>query len=158
MIGRVLGIDLSTHMLRHAERRRAASAFASRIEYRRGDAKALPLADVQFDCVFSNTILHHIPDPVPFLREARRVLRPDGALLIRDLFPSERLEDVEALVDRRAAGATPAQRALFRDSLRAARTPAELRAAADAAGLEDAELSIDSDRHVSLQRRALPTA
>jgi ubiquinone/menaquinone biosynthesis C-methylase UbiE len=154
----ILGIDLSAHMLQYAARARAGSPFARRIEYRRGDAKALALPDAQFDCVFSNTILHHIPDPVPFLREARRVLHPEGTLLIRDLFRPERFEDVEALVGRHAAGATPAQRALLRDSLRAALTPAELRAAADAAGLDDAELSIDSDRHISLQRRGSPRA
>jgi ubiquinone/menaquinone biosynthesis C-methylase UbiE len=153
---RVTGIDLAEHMLRHARRARDSSAFAARIDYRRGDAKALAFPDRHFDAVYSNTILHHIPDPTPFLREARRVLRAGGALLIRDLFRPPSLEQVEALVALHAADATPAQRALFRDSLCAALTPDELRQIADAAGLHDAKVVVDTDRHVSLQQHASP--
>jgi ubiquinone/menaquinone biosynthesis C-methylase UbiE len=148
---RVTGVDLSEHMLRHARAARDASAFADRLDYRRGDAKALEFADACFDAVYSNTILHHIPDPTPFLREARRVLREGGALLIRDLFRPDSAERVEELVARHASDATPAQQALFRDSLCAALTPDELRRVADTAGLAEAKLVVDTDRHVSLQ-------
>ncbi len=154
----VTGVDLSEHMLRHARAAGDASPYADRLDYRRGDAKTLDFADAHFDAVFSNTILHHIPDPVPFLREAQRVLRPGGALLIRDLFRPASAERVEELVSRHAGNATPEQRALFRDSLRAALTPEELRRAADAAGLERAQLVVDTDRHVSLQLRAAAEA
>jgi ubiquinone/menaquinone biosynthesis C-methylase UbiE len=150
----VTGVDLSEHMLRHARAARAASAFADRLDYRRGDAKALEFPATCFDAVYSNTILHHIPDPAPFLREAHRVLHPGGALLIRDLFRPATAERVEELVLRHAGDATPAQRALFRDSLCAALAPEELRRVADAAGLGHAELVVDTDRHVSLQLRA----
>jgi ubiquinone/menaquinone biosynthesis C-methylase UbiE len=155
---RVTGVDLSEHMLRHARAARDASPFADRLDYRRGDAKALEFGDASFDAVYSNTILHHIPEPTPFLREAHRVLRPGGALLIRDLFRPATAECVEELVSRHAGDATPAQRALFRDSLHAALTPEELRRAADAAGLEQAQLVVDTDRHVSLQLRAATRA
>ena len=86
------------------------------------------------------------------------MLRPGGALLIRDLFRPATAKRVEELVSRHAADATPAQRALFRDSLHAALTPEELRRAADAAGLEQAQLVIDTDRHVSLQLHAATRA
>jgi ubiquinone/menaquinone biosynthesis C-methylase UbiE len=152
---RVVGIDLSRNMLVHAERRRAASAWPERIELRLTDAKQLDFEDAAFDAVFSNTILHHIPDPVPFLREARRVLRPGGALLVRDLFRPESAERVAELVQLHAADATAEQRELFRASLCAALTPDELRAVADEAGLAAAEIVIDTDRHVSLQLRAV---
>ena len=150
---RVLGIDLAVHMLEAAERRRVASPHAARVELRRGDAKALDLPDASFDAVFSNTLLHHLPDPAPFLAEARRVLRPGGVLLIRDLYRPSSLAELDALVARHAATASPAGRELFRASLQAALTPAELRAAADEAGLKDAELVLDTDRHMSLQSR-----
>jgi ubiquinone/menaquinone biosynthesis C-methylase UbiE len=151
---RVTGVDLAEHMLRHARRACEASAFAGRIDYRRGDAKGLAFSDAHFDAVYSNTILHHIPDPLPFLREAYRVLRAGGALLIRDLFRPPTPERVDELVALHAADATPEQRALFRDSLCAALTPEELRRTADAAGLHDAEVVVDTDRHMSLQRPA----
>jgi ubiquinone/menaquinone biosynthesis C-methylase UbiE len=150
----VVGVDLSRHMLRHAERHRAASPFASRISYRLGDAKGLDLPDASFDAVYSNTILHHIPDPRPFLAEAWRVLRPGGAFLIRDLFRPPDADRANELVLLHAADANEYQRELFRASLHAAFTPGELRGLARDAGLSEAEVVIDTDRHMSLQRRA----
>ena len=150
----VTGVDLSKNMLLHAERHRTASDHADRIEYHRMDAKDLDLPDSHFDTVYSNTILHHIPDPRSFLAEAQRMLRPGGALLIRDLFRPDSDARCDELVDLYAADASPSQRELFRASLHAAFTPEELRTIADEAGLTDAEVVIDSDRHMSLQLAA----
>jgi ubiquinone/menaquinone biosynthesis C-methylase UbiE len=150
----VVGVDLSKHMLGHAERHRGASRFASRLEYRLADAKGLEFEDASFDAVFSNTILHHIPDPEPFLAEARRVLRPGGALLIRDLYRPPTPERARELVRLHAGDATPYQQELFHASLAAALTAEELREVADRAGLAGAEIVVDTDRHVSLQIRA----
>jgi ubiquinone/menaquinone biosynthesis C-methylase UbiE len=118
----LVGIDLATTMLEHANRHRLASPHAHRIEYRIADAKRLDFPDNAFDTVFSNTILHHIPDPEPFLAEARRALRPGGCLLIRDLFRPDTQAQVDQLVERHAAGASPYQAELFRASLHAALT------------------------------------
>jgi len=148
---RVVGVDLSEHMLAAATELRDASPYAARIEFRVADAKGLDFDDASFDAVFSNTILHHIADPVPFLVEARRVLRPGGALLIRDLYRPDTPDAANALVAKHAGDATPDQKELFRASLHAALTPEELRAVADAAGLLAAEITVDTDRHVSLQ-------
>ena len=150
----LVAVDLAHHMLGLAQRLRDASPHAARIELLWADAKALDLPDASFDAVFSNTLLHHLPDPVPCLREARRVLRPGGALLIRDLFRPGSETELEALVARHAAHDSEIQRGLFRDSLRASLTPDELRLAARQAGLEAFELTLDSDRHISLQRPA----
>jgi ubiquinone/menaquinone biosynthesis C-methylase UbiE len=152
----IVGIDLSAHMLAHAERHRAASRHAARVSFRPANARALDFPDGSFDAVFSNTILHHVPDPRPFLREAWRVLVPGGALLIRDLFRPPTPERALELVALHAAGETPYNRELFRASLHAALTPDELRAVAAEAGLSGVELVIDSDRHMSLQRAAAP--
>jgi ubiquinone/menaquinone biosynthesis C-methylase UbiE len=154
----VLGIDLAEHMLAVGRQRVAGAGLGARVELRRMDAKRLDLADGSFDAVYSNTILHHIPDPAPFLREARRVLRPGGALLIRDLYRPTSEARLDELVALHAAGATPYQRELFRASLHAAFTPTELRTLCDACGLADAALVIDTDRHMSIQLCASPRA
>jgi len=150
----VLGVDLADAMLAIAERRRRASAHRERLRYERADACALPYADGAFDAVFSNTILHHIPDPRPFLREAWRVLRPGGAFLIRDLYRPSDEARLEELVRLHAGGSNAHQQAMFRDSLMAALTPAELRALLREIDLNDLELTVDTDRHMSLQRAA----
>ena len=151
---RVTGIDLAERMLAIAEGHRAGSPHADRITYRRADAKGLDFPDKSFDTVYSNTILHHIPDPLPFLAEARRVLKPDGVLLIRDLRRPDSKARLEELVSLHAVGATPYQRKLFGDSLHAALTPEELSHLARNAGWIDAEVTVDTDRHMSLQQGA----
>jgi len=147
----VVGVDLADHMLRYAEAKRRDSVHAARLAFQRCDAKGLPFPSASFDTVCSNTILHHIPDPRPFLREAARVLKPGGVLLIRDLMRPWSQGRVAELVALHAGGGTADQQELFRASLCAAFTPFELRALADECGLDAAEISIDSDRHMSLQ-------
>jgi SAM-dependent methyltransferase len=48
------------------------------IRFEEGDAEAMPFADGSFDAVMANFGIHHVPDPVRALCEARRVLRPGG--------------------------------------------------------------------------------
>ena len=147
----VLAVDLSPAMLAIAERRLMSSPHQTRIELHLGDARKLELAGHSFDAVFSNTIIHHLGDPRPVLREAARLLRPGGALLIRDLYRPDSDAAADRLVAAHAAGVGPVARELFRASLCAAFTPDELRALADECGLAGAELVIDTDRHMSLQ-------
>jgi len=150
----VVGVDLSHHMLAIAAEHRAASGHAERVTFVVADAKGLDFADDSFDAVCSNTILHHIPNPVDFLREAWRVRAPGGALLIRDLFRPETVAEIDALVEKHAAHEATDARALFRASLCAALTPDELVEIARAAGMHGCDVVIDSDRHMSLQMAA----
>lgn len=150
----VTGVDLSPKMLAHAERAKAASPAADRITFKLADAKGLPFEDRSFDVVCSNTILHHIADPTFLLIEASRLLRPGGVLLIRDLYRPANQAELDRLVATHAADDTPYNRELFRASLHAALTIDELADIAPDADLADAEVVVDTDRHMSLQLRA----
>ena len=147
----VVGIDLAKKMLVHAEKHQQTSSACARIQLLVMDAKDLEFDDDSFDVVFSNTILHHIPDPLPFLRESFRVLKPDGVLLIRDLFRPPSPAAVAQLVSLHAESESEYAKELFRASLCAAFTPQELKGLAVEVGMANAEVVIDTDRHMSLQ-------
>lgn len=150
----IFAVDLAQSMLDLAQRKIELAGLGKRITLAQIDVKALNLPDDSFDAVFSNTILHHLPEPATMLAEAARVLKPGGLLLIRDLYRPESIEQLNSLVDQHAGDCDAEQRKLFADSLHAALTPDELRALANANGLSDCEIVIDTDRHVSLQRAA----
>lgn len=149
----ITGIDLAETMLVHARGELAKSAFADRVAFELADAKKLKFEADSFDVVFSNTILHHIPQPASLLREARRVLKPGGVLLIRDLVRPDTDEAARALVDLHAPDASVRQRGLFLASLHAALTIEEMHKTASLSGFDDADVVIDSDRHMSLQMK-----
>ena len=149
----VFAIDLAQSMLDRAKRKVTLAGLEKRITLAKMDVKALDLPDASFDAVFSNTILHHIPEPAAMLREAARVLKPGGLLLIRDLYRPASLDQLNQLVEQHAGDCDDEQRRLFGESLHAALTPDELRDLAKANGLADAEVVIDTDRHMSLQIR-----
>lgn len=150
---RVTGVDLAATMLAIARAKLAAESpqVQAGVVFTLADVKALPMSDASFDLVVSNTILHHIPKPIMILQQAARVTRPGGAVVIRDLFRPPDEAVVDSLVDQHAAQATPEQRLMFRNSLIAALTPAELADLAAAAGMPGAAVTVDTDRHMTLQ-------
>jgi ubiquinone/menaquinone biosynthesis C-methylase UbiE len=76
--GLVLGVDPSPHMLAIAARRGAP------VVLREGNALALPAEDGSFDAAVSTQVYEYVPDIGAALAEVRRVLRPDGRLLVLD--------------------------------------------------------------------------
>jgi ubiquinone/menaquinone biosynthesis C-methylase UbiE len=77
----VVGVDPSLVLLRRA---RELSGSYERLSFREGDGRCLPFADASFDLVVFHTTLCHIPEPQDAIREAYRVLRPDGWLGVFD--------------------------------------------------------------------------
>jgi SAM-dependent methyltransferase len=69
---RVTGVDFSPAMLAMAK------SLHPDIEFRAGDAEALPLADASFDAAIANFGIHHVEHPERAIAEARRVLAPSA--------------------------------------------------------------------------------
>jgi malonyl-CoA O-methyltransferase len=65
------------------------------------DMQYLPLADASVDLVWSNMALHWLSDPLPALREFRRVLAPNGLLMFSTLGPDSLKELRAAAGERR---------------------------------------------------------
>jgi ubiquinone/menaquinone biosynthesis C-methylase UbiE/DNA-binding transcriptional ArsR family regulator len=81
------GIDSSRDMLAIA--RSTLEKQGLRPELRQSDIYALPLADASADVVTVHQVLHFLDEPQKALLEARRILRPDGKLLVVDFAPHE---------------------------------------------------------------------
>lgn len=144
---RISAIDLAREMLALAERNVRAAGMAGQIALERIDAKRLPYPDGAFDAVMSNSIIHHLPDPVQALREMRRVLRPGGVLFVRDLLRPPDEPTLETLVAAYAGNESEHARRMFRDSLHAALTLEEVCDSLAAAGFPAEWARQTSDRH-----------
>jgi ubiquinone/menaquinone biosynthesis C-methylase UbiE len=150
---RVCAVEMSAEMLAVAARNRGqAGVTPLRLPLLNADAKLLPFGRGSVDMVTSNSLIHHIPQPLDVFREIARIVRPGAPILLRDLVRPQTGAEVEAILDKHAAGSSPLQRKLFSDSLRAALTVAEVRALLDACGLGDVAVSQISDRHWSAER------
>jgi ubiquinone/menaquinone biosynthesis C-methylase UbiE/DNA-binding transcriptional ArsR family regulator len=85
---RGLGIDLSLDMLALA-RARLDRAGLRQCSVRQGDIYDLALPRDSFDIVIVHQVLHYLDDGARAIREAARVLRPQGRLLVIDFAPHE---------------------------------------------------------------------
>ncbi|MEM8677847.1 MAG: class I SAM-dependent methyltransferase [Planctomycetota bacterium] len=145
--GRITAIDLSESMLDLARCHIEAASLSDRIRLDRVDAKSLPWPDSSFDGVCSNSIVHHLPDPEPALREAVRVVRPGGFIFVRDLVRPQAMVELEALVARYMHQESDEGQRLFRESLRAALNLEEIRQLVERIGFSADSVYASSDRH-----------
>ena len=85
---RVTGIDAAPAMIEQARNAARDAGVAISFQVLRlgphGEAR-LPFDDASFDLVTSNSVLHHVANPMAFFDEIARVAKPEGAVLIRDL-------------------------------------------------------------------------
>jgi ArsR family transcriptional regulator len=86
-VQRVIGVDASSAML---ERARDSSGDLPNVDLRGGELEKLPLEDETLDAAVLALVLHNVADPAIVLREASRVLRGGGRLLVLDIMPHNR--------------------------------------------------------------------
>jgi ubiquinone/menaquinone biosynthesis C-methylase UbiE len=74
------GIDITPENVDRTRKHLGFFGYAPNVQ--QADAENLPFPDASFDIVYSNGVLHHVPDMQKAFREARRVLKPGGEFII----------------------------------------------------------------------------
>jgi ubiquinone/menaquinone biosynthesis C-methylase UbiE len=87
---RVLALDLSPRMIEIARERSRATP---NVDFQVADATAWECPAARFDCIASIATLHHLPAGTTLTR-MRGALKPEGTLIVLDLFQGEGLGDV----------------------------------------------------------------
>lgn len=85
--GRIIGVDLSSGMLRECRKKLRARGLDNAIVFQ-ADALRLPFADSVFDQVFISHVISVVSDPYRLMREAQRVARPGARIVIVNHFQS----------------------------------------------------------------------
>ena len=143
---RITGVDASEPMIGLAGAAVKQVGLADRIAFRCERFQAVSLAELA-DAAISNSLLHHVPNPLQFWYRLRQLVKPGSPVLVMDLLRPDSPEEAQAIVDRYAAQEPEILRRDFYRSLLASFTEDEV--AAQLAELNMSRLMIDvvDDRH-----------
>ncbi|MBK8012535.1 MAG: arsenite methyltransferase [Deltaproteobacteria bacterium] len=131
--GKVIGVDMTPEMLNKA-RANAEKLAATNVEFRLGEIEHLPVADQSADVVISNCVINLSPDKPQVAREAFRVLKRGGRLVVSDIVELKPMPE-----------AFKAEAAKFSGCVAGAWPVAEVEALLKSVGFDPVEITIVSD-------------
>jgi len=97
--GHVIGVDMTEEMIKKGKKIAKEYGYTN-VEFRYGEIEDLPVEDNSIDVIISNCVINLSPDKLKTFKEAYRVLRPGGRLLVSDMVTEGELpEDIKKSFD-----------------------------------------------------------
>lgn len=143
---RVTAVDASRPMLDLATEAVAAAGLTNHITLCCERFQSVVLSE-QADVLLSNSLLHHIPNPLQFWFRLKQLAKPGVCILVMDLLRPESAEAAQALVEQYAAGEDPILKRDFYHSLLASFTEDEVAAQLAEMNLSRLLIDVPDDRH-----------
>ena len=143
---RVTGIDASPPMIDHAKQVVQKAGFQDRIQFLCQRFQDVTL-EVPADAIISNSLVHHVPNPLRFWYCLKTFVKPGGHVLVMDLLRPESPEAAQAIVEEQAAHEPDRLRHDFYHSLLAAFTDDEVAAHLAELNLSRLFVDVPDDRH-----------
>ena len=143
---RITGVDASEPMIALAGVAAKQAGLGDRITFRCERFQGVSLVE-PVDAAVSNSLLHHVPNPLQFWYRLRLLVKPDSPLLVMDLLRPDSPEEAQALVNRYAAKEPEILRRDFYNSLLAAFTEDEVAAQLAEMNLSRLIVHVPDDRH-----------
>ena len=143
---RITGVDASEPMIGLAGVAVKQAGLADRITFRCERFQAVSLVEPA-DAAVSNSLLHHVPNPLQFWYRLRQLVKPGSPVLVMDLLRPDSPEEAQAIVDRYAAKEPEILRRDFYRSLLASFTEDEVAAQLAEMNLSRLIVDVVDDRH-----------
>ena len=147
---RIDALDGAAAMLIQGRQLTMETNVAPRIQYVHGLLPGCQLPHERYDGVFSNSLLHHLGDPLVLWRSVKDHAKPGAPVFIMDLLRPADQDTAKQLVEHYAANEPAILKEDFYNSLLAAFEMEEVRQQLIACGLQYLQIRQVSDRHLTV--------
>ena len=144
----ITAVDASRKMIETAKERIAKAKLNNKISLLTGYVPGLPLQSHSFDTIISNSLLHHLPNPMALWEEIIRLGKSGAAIFIMDLLRPGSPEKAKEIVEKYSPDEHPILKEDFYNSLLAAFSIDEVKDQLKDTNLLKLNTEIISDRHL----------
>lgn len=145
---KILGVDGARAMLQLGQEMIEANDLGNHVRLAHCYLPDESLAAHHFDAVISNSLLHHLDDPMTLWQTVKQVAKPGAPVMVMDLMRPASIVEAFQFVRQYASDAPPLMQKDFYHSLLASYRPQEVKRQLYKADLDHFQIEVVSDRHI----------